>query len=143
MQPDPSTAAYNVLRQEVRPRRLDCLNADRRQYVVIWEFQVNPEAKLAFEQAYGPAGDWARLFSRSSDYRGTQLLRDTNRPGRLLTFDHWTSREAFHQFKQTHQAAYDALDKQFEALTRNESLLGEFESLSGSSASPAPSLPGS
>jgi len=109
------------------------LNTHNPHYLVILEFQVDPEAKLAFEQAYGPAGDWARLFSRSSDYRGTQLLRDTNRPGRFLTFDHWTSREAFRQFKQTHQADYDALDRQCEALTRNESLLGEFESSSASS----------
>ncbi len=99
-------------------------------YLVIWEFQVKPEARLAFEQAYGPAGDWARLFSQSSDYRGTQLLRDTNRPGRYLTFDQWTSREAFRQFKQAHQADYDAFDQQCEALTDNESLFGEFESLS-------------
>jgi len=102
-------------------------------YVVIWEFQVNPEAKLAFEQAYGPAGDWARLFSRSSDYRGTQLLRDIDRSGRYLTFDYWTSREALRQLKQIHQADYDALDKQCEALTDNESLLGEFEPLFTSS----------
>ncbi len=102
--------------------------------MVIWEFQVNTEAKLPFEQAYGPAGDWVRLFSRSSDYRGTQLLRDIDWPGRYLTFDHWTSREALRQFKQTHQADYDALDKQCEALTDNESLLGEFESLSASSS---------
>jgi heme-degrading monooxygenase HmoA len=103
-------------------------------FLVIWEFQVNTAAKLAFEQAYGPAGDWVRLFSRSPDYRGTQLLRDIDWPGRYLTFDHWTSREALRQFKQTHRADYDALDKQCEALTDNESLLGEFESLSTSSS---------
>ena len=99
-------------------------------YLVIWEFQVKPEAKLAFEQAYGPEGDWARLFSQSSDYRGTQLLRDSNRSGRYLTLDRWTSREAFHQFKQAHQADYDAFDQRCEAMTDNESLIGEFESLS-------------
>ncbi|HMD16141.1 MAG TPA: antibiotic biosynthesis monooxygenase, partial [Terriglobales bacterium] len=92
-------------------------------YLVIWEFQVKPEAKPAFEQAYGPAGDWARLFSQSPDYRGTQLLRDSNRSGRYLTLDRWTSREAFHQFKQAHQADYEAFDQRCKALTDNESLI--------------------
>lgn len=130
---EPSAAAYNVLRQQARPRRFDCLNTHRPHYLVIWEFQVKPEAKLAFEQAYGPEGDWARLFSQSADYRGTQLLRDTNCPGRYLTLDRWTSRAAFHQFKQAHQADYDTFDQRCEALTDHESLIGEFESSSASS----------
>jgi heme-degrading monooxygenase HmoA len=109
------------------------LNTHSAHYLVIWEFRVKPEAKLVFEQAYGAEGDWARLFSQSSDYRGTQLLRDSNRSGRYLTIDHWTSREAFRQFKQDHQADYDAFDQRCEALTDNESLIGEFESFSASS----------
>jgi heme-degrading monooxygenase HmoA len=103
------------------------------QYVVIWEFQVNAEATLAFEQAYGPDGHWAHLFRQSPGFHGTQLLRDSDRPGRYLTLDHWTSRAALHQFKQAHQADYDAFDKQCESLTERESFFGEFES---SSASP-------
>jgi len=93
------------------------LNTHRARYLVIWEFQVKSEATLAFEQAYGPAGDWVRLFSQSSDYQGTQLLRDSNRSGRYLTLDRWTSREAFRQFKQAHQADYDAFDQRCKALT--------------------------
>jgi|HubBroStandDraft_1064217.scaffolds.fasta_scaffold03106_2 quinol monooxygenase YgiN len=125
-------AAYNVLRQEARPRRLDCLNTDSPHYLVIWEFQVKPETKLAFEQAYGPEGDWARLFRQCPDYRGTQLVRDTDRPGRYLTFDRWTSRATFDQFKQAHRADYDAFDQRCAALTDDESLIGEFELLSAS-----------
>jgi heme-degrading monooxygenase HmoA len=111
------------------------MNSHSAHYLIIWEFQVKPEAKLAFEQAYGPEGDWAQLFSQSADYRGTQLLRDTNRPGRYLTLDRWASREAFHQFKQDHQADYDAFDQRCEALTSDESLIGEFELLFASSTS--------
>ncbi len=109
------------------------MNVHNCYYLVVWEFQVKLEAQFAFEQIYGPAGDWARLFRLSPGYRGTRLLRDVDRPGRYLTFDHWTSREALHEFKQAHQAAYDAFDKQCESLTDNESLLGQFESLSPSS----------
>jgi heme-degrading monooxygenase HmoA len=109
------------------------VNTHRAHYLVIWEFKVKPEAKLAFEQAYGPEGDWAQLFNQSPDYRGTQLVRDTNRPGRYLTLDRWASRAGFHQFKQAHQADYNAFDQRCEALTADECLIGEFELLSASS----------
>ena len=99
-------------------------------YLVIWEFQVPPEAQPSFEKVYGPAGDWANFFRQSRDYRGTQLFRDLDRPGRYLTFDRWSSRAALHQFKQAHQARYDAFDQECEALTSRETLIGEFESLS-------------
>jgi quinol monooxygenase YgiN len=102
-------------------------NKNENEYLVIWEFQVKPAARLDFEKIYGPAGGWANLFRRSRDYRGTQLVCDIERPGRYLTLDRWTSREALHQFKQVHQSEYEAFDKQCETLTDNESLLGEFE----------------
>lgn len=100
-------------------------------YVVIWEFQVKQGATSAFEKIYGPDGAWAQLFRQSPDYLGTKLVRDLGRPARYLTLDHWTSREALHGFKHEHHSEYAALDKQCETLTEHESLLGEFESLSG------------
>lgn len=95
----------------------------------IWEFEVKPEAIYAFEEIYGPDGAWAQLFRRSPDYRGTELIRDLERPGRYLTLDHWTSREALQRFKQEHRAGYAALDKQCESLTEREVFIGDFESL--------------
>ena len=103
---------------------------DKIDFIVIWEFQVAPDSQLAFEKVYGPAGDWATFFRHSRDYRGTQLFRDLDRPGRYLTFDRWSSREALHQFKQAHQARYDAFDQECEGLTSREALIGEFESVS-------------
>lgn len=101
---------------------------------VIWEFQVKPESISAFEKIYGPEGAWAQLFRQSADYLGTELLHGLSRPGRYLTLDHWTSREALQRFKQDHHAAYTALDKQCESLTEHEALLGEFESLTAPDA---------
>ncbi len=96
---------------------------------VIWEFQVKPEAVSAFESIYGPAGAWAELFRQSPDYRGTELVRDLDRPGRYLTLDHWTSIEALRHLKQDLHVEYAALDKQCESLTKMEVFLGNFESL--------------
>lgn len=96
-------------------------------YLAIWEFEIKPESRAAFEEIYGPEGAWARLFRQSPDYRGTKLIRNLTRPGRYLTLDYWSSREAFHTFKQAHAAEYTTLDQQCENLTEHEAMVGEFE----------------
>lgn len=96
-------------------------------YFVLWEFQAKPEAKLPFERIYGPEGDWSVLFRQSPDYCGTQLFRDTEQPGRYITLDRWTSREAFHRFKANHVDDYEVFDRRCESLTSHESLIGEFD----------------
>ncbi len=91
-----------------------------------WVFQVPPEQEAAFRAAYGPAGDWARLFRRGEGYLGTTLLQDAGRPGRYLTLDHWASAEAHDAFLAAHRAEYDALDGRCERLTEDEQNLGTF-----------------
>ncbi len=56
-------------------------------FVALWEFEVKPGCEKRFEKACGPAGDWARLFRRGSNYRETRLLRDPTRPEMYLTLD--------------------------------------------------------
>ena len=53
----------------------------------------------AFEAAYGPEGSWAKLFSTSTEYLGTELLRDAYISGTYLTIDRWGSEEAFRAFR--------------------------------------------
>ena len=36
-------------------------------YIVVWEFQVKAECEAEFVTAYGPDGEWARLFRRSPE----------------------------------------------------------------------------
>jgi hypothetical protein len=57
-------------------------------YIAVWEFQVKAECSVAFEEIYGPEGEWARLFRQSPNYLGTELIRDMNQTGRYLTLDH-------------------------------------------------------
>jgi heme-degrading monooxygenase HmoA len=45
-------------------------------FVTLWEFEVKPGSEELFEQAYGPEGEWVRLFRRAEPYRGTRLLRE-------------------------------------------------------------------
>ena len=96
-------------------------------FLALWEFHVKPECIVTFEEIYGSGGDWALLFNQSPDFRGTELIRDLNQPGRYLTLDRWTSGEALQHFKQEHQTAYSDLDKKCESLTEKEAFLGNFE----------------
>ena len=95
-------------------------------FVVIWRFEVDAAHVAAFEAAYGPDGDWARLFRASSGYLGTELLRDAEAPGTYLTIDRWSSEDAFRAFRADHDAAYAALDRACEALTRSETRVGAY-----------------
>ena len=98
-------------------------------YVYIWTFEVAPENAAEFERVYGRGGEWVALFRGASGYRSTQLLRDRDRPGRYITIDTWDSIAAFEAFRAANAAAFEALDRQCEALTSGESLVGRFEAL--------------
>ena len=92
---------------------------------LIWRFEVRDEERAAFEAAYGPEGDWARLFAQSGGFRGTELLRAAD--GSYLTLDVWRSKADFDAFLADHGPAYETLDRETEPLSRCEHRLGEYE----------------
>lgn len=93
--------------------------------MILWEYRVHPGREADFEQIYGPAGDWARLFGQAEGYQGSELLRDRKEPGRYFTLDRWASCEAFERFHREHREAYEALDRRCEGLTVSETHIGE------------------
>ena len=95
-------------------------------FVVVWQFEIAEDKIAGFEAAYGPEGAWAKLFRASSDYIGTELLRDAYAPGHYLTIDRWSSEEAFRSFRKTHDAAYELLDRQCDAFTSRETRVGAY-----------------
>jgi len=95
-------------------------------FVVVWKFEITEEQIAGFEAAYGAEGSWARLFRASKDYLGTELLRDAYVPGAYLTIDRWTSEEAFRAFRKEHDAEYEVLDRQCDALTGRETRVGAY-----------------
>jgi heme-degrading monooxygenase HmoA len=96
-------------------------------YVVVWEFRPRIGAEARFEEAYGPQGPWARLFASGEGFVATELNRDLKDSGRYLTLDFWKSREAYDGFHAKHAAEYAAIDRECEALTAEENLLGAFQ----------------
>ena len=97
------------------------------EHVIVWEFRVRAGRELEFEAAYGPEGEWARLFRRDPGYLGTELLRDGSDRRRYLTIDHWTSGAANDAFRERWRSDYQALDHRCEALTEHEAPLGRYD----------------
>lgn len=93
-------------------------------HVIVWEFLPRPDRVEEFERAYGPDGDWARLFSTAEGYLGTTLLPPEEPGGWYRTEDRWASRDAHMRFLHAHAAAYAELDRRCEALTAGERLVG-------------------
>jgi len=73
-----------------------------------------------FEQAYGPAGEWVRLFRRDARYRGTRLPRGVARERVYVTMDIWESQEAYEEFRENNAAEYAEIDRNCERLTLGE-----------------------
>jgi hypothetical protein len=93
-------------------------------YTIIWEFTVAPEQRAEFVRRYASDGDWARLFSRSSEWQGTSLLADEKNSTHFFTVDRWASPGAWDRFKAIHIADYDALDRSCDGLTLEEKRIG-------------------
>ncbi|HEX7025028.1 MAG TPA: antibiotic biosynthesis monooxygenase [Gemmatimonadales bacterium] len=96
-------------------------------YVRVWLFEPIPAAREAFEAAYGPDGEWARLFHRAAGFLGTELLKAEGPSSRYLTLDRWISRDAWEAFLRDHRAEYAALDRRCESLTAMEQEIGSYE----------------
>ena len=95
-------------------------------YIVVWEFQVKAECEPEFVTAYGPDGEWARLFRRSPEFLGVELLGSVGNAGRFFTLDHWCSATAMDAFMSANATAYDVLDRRFNGFTVWERRIGGF-----------------
>jgi len=98
-------------------------------YVTIWQYDICPSLRAAFEQAYGSNGEWATLFRRSSDYIRTDLLRDPLQSNRYLTLDYWQTHAAWVTFQTEYQREYAALDDHCSQFTTSEVHIGAFVSV--------------
>ena len=86
-----------------------------------------PNRVAAFEEVYGPEGDWARLFRTADGFLGTTLLKDQVEPAEYLTLDRWVSSPAYEAFRRARDQEFIALDRQCEKLTALEEEIGEYE----------------
>ncbi len=94
--------------------------------VIVWEFHVKIATRRRFETIYGPRGCWARFFAKGKGHLGTDLFRDAKKKGRYLTIDRWVLRAAYESFRARHREEYATIDRECEALTKEEFALGIF-----------------
>lgn len=95
-------------------------------YIILWEFEIVPQRAAEFQSIYSPQGEWARLFSQSPGYLGTELLESATAATRFLTIDRWARPEDFASFQQKFSAPYRALDARCQSLTLSQRKLGAF-----------------
>ena len=95
-------------------------------YVYVWKYRVKSGSREAFEKAYGPEGDWVRLFRRADGYLRTELLQSQSDPLEYMTVDNWESKAANDAFSTRFAHAFEQLDKACEELTESETFVGDF-----------------
>jgi hypothetical protein len=91
----------------------------------VWEYEVPADQVDGFVAAYGPTGDWARLFARGDGFARTELYRSTESPTRFITVDLWRSQAAWQEFMGRWGLAYAELDQVMEPLAAGGNLLVE------------------
>lgn len=99
-------------------------------YVVLWRFRPIMGREREFERAYGPSGEWTRLFQQGEGYLGTELLKRSDDPREYLAVDRWASGAAYEAFLSRFGSEYRSLDQRMEDLTEEEASVGAFETLS-------------
>jgi len=97
--------------------------------VIVWEYLVKPDRVEDFESIYREDGDWAELFRAGPGFVSTTLMKDLRDPRRYMVADRWTGEELYEEFKRTHAARYDALDRRCRAMIERETELGRFDFL--------------
>lgn len=93
----------------------------------VWTYQVKPDHAADFRRAYASTGDWALLFAKSPDYKGTKLLSDPGDPCRFMTIDYFLTPDSRPRFLAENRTLYETLDRKWQDATVSESFIGEFE----------------
>ena len=94
---------------------------------VFYRYRVHPSQSKAFEDAYGSAGPWARLFRQHAGFRRTRLFRHRDDPMTYVTIDVWETKEDWDRFRTESSLAYARLDRELRMLYLEELLLGYYE----------------
>lgn len=95
-------------------------------YLRVWKFRATPGHAAEFESAYGPDGDWARLFRLGDGYLGTELLHPMPPAAAYVTLDRWRSENDWLKFLSAHGADYQALARRLAPLTAENVEIGNF-----------------
>ena len=92
-------------------------------------FRYDARDPEAFEEVYGPNGEWARFFRQGQGFIGTELLRDVEEDDRYIVIDRWESADAYNAFLGDHQEEYLTRSDDSRLYYMQELRLGTFENI--------------
>ncbi|MFT5641994.1 MAG: heme-degrading monooxygenase HmoA [Cyclobacteriaceae bacterium] len=95
----------------------------------VWKYTVKEATKSEFEEEYGRQGTWFKLFEKTDNYMGLELLHSHTASQQYILIDRWTSREDYESFTTENREENDALSKRFSYLIENEENDGTFNLL--------------
>jgi heme-degrading monooxygenase HmoA len=96
-------------------------------YCILERHEVAPECAAEFHAAYGPSGDWARLFARGDGFLAFELYEDAMRRGYFLTLARWANAETFEAFKSAHGEDCATIERALAPLSMRRERMGAFE----------------
>ena len=100
-------------------------------FIRVWEYDVPEDRADRFIAAYGPSGDWARLFARGSGFARTELFLSTQVATRFVSIDWWRSEAAWQAFRESWGEAYSKLDATLQPVAAGGKLLAEGQAETG------------
>lgn len=96
-------------------------------YIVVWQYTVSPENRKEFGAKYGSDGTWARFFSNSEDYLGSELFQSDQDEENYLLIDRWVSRDAYEAFIDRNKHQYEEMSAGFARLYDREEKTGTYK----------------
>ena len=87
---------------------------------LVWRYEVNPKSIAAFEDAYGPGGDWDEFFNGAPGYEGTEFYRSFSKPNVYITVDYWSKPGERDDYVASRRAEFDAIDARCRRFTKDE-----------------------
>lgn len=95
--------------------------------LVLWEYDVRPEAVEEFESLYRADGAWGDLMRQGPGFVSITLWHDRRQPLRYVVADRWTSEPLYDDFIRRNTSAIDALNERSSATRTREHLIGRFD----------------
>jgi hypothetical protein len=95
----------------------------------VWQFEVKPEAREAFEELYGADGEWTAIARRSRSYLGSSFLRSLGEPTKYVLSEYWSEMIVYERHLADFRDEIAALTERRDALVDATQPLGVFTAL--------------
>jgi hypothetical protein len=96
---------------------------------VVWQFEVKPDAREAFERFYGADGEWTMVSRRSRSFIGSSFLREFSQEPRYLLVEYWSEMLPYERHLADLSDEIAALERNRDEMLVSSAPLGVFNAL--------------